>query len=163
VWQGTALGCPEPLIQEVVKHHDYENILPYHGYLSSDSYPGSSYPGSDYNGVYSLTPGLSDPTQGYPTAPSAQPYVAPTYLPPVDNQYGAPQVSAGADGQYPSRRYKRDNSLSTGRQISDKTQTMISEMIFTFLGVDADVCRKRFVCELEFRNPQLRNAIRFIG
>lgn len=164
VWQGTALGCPEPLIQEVVKHHDHDSILPYHGYVDS-------YPGTDISGVYSLTPRPSGPpSSGYPSAP-AQPYVAPSYLPP-DNQYLPADNSNPADAvpaassypgylSYPSKRFKRE--VSSGRQITDETQNMFSEMIFTFLGVNTDVCRKRFVCELEFRNPQLRNAIRFIG
>jgi hypothetical protein len=162
VWQGTALGCPEPLIQEVVKHHDHDNILPYHGYIDS-------YPGNDISSVYSLTPGPAIPTSGYPSI-SSQPYSAPSYLPP-DNQYLPPDNSpsapsgsgdaiAAASG-YQSLRYKRDTS--TGRQITEETQNMFSEMLFTFLGVNTEVCRKRFVCELEFRNPQLRNAIRFIG
>lgn len=161
VWQGTALGCPEPLIQEVVKHHDHESILPYHGYIDS-------YPGIDTSGVYSLTPGPAIPTSGYSSV-AAQPYSAPSYLPP-DNQYLPPDNTYGsqttgdavaAGSSYPSRRYKRE--ITHERQITDETQNMFSEMIFTFLGVNTNVCRKRFVCELEFRNPQLRNAIRFIG
>lgn len=42
----------------------------------------------------------------------------------------------------------------------------IGELAFRFLGVDTDGCRRRFVCELDFRarsNPITRLAFTFIG
>lgn len=42
----------------------------------------------------------------------------------------------------------------------------IGELVFRFLGVDTDGCRRRFVCELDFRarsNPITRLAFSFIG
>lgn len=157
VWQGTALGCPEPLIQEVVKHHDHD-ILPYHGHFGESFSPYVS--GGDFSGAYSYTPG----PQGYdnPIQYNPQPYIAPTYLPASDN-FAAP-VSAPDAAAAPSRRYTRDaDSLEGGRQITEETQSIFTDLFFRFLGVTTDVCRKRFVCELEFRNPALRGAIRYIG
>lgn len=42
----------------------------------------------------------------------------------------------------------------------------IGELVFKFLGVDTEGCRRRFVCELDFRaqtNPITRLAFSFIG
>lgn len=159
VWQGTALGCPEPLIQEIVKHHEHEgisNILPYQGY-AAEAFPYGGIAGGDIGGIYSYTP--PGPPSGYA---NVQPYVAPNYLPPTDS-YGSPiQASQDAGSQPPSRRYSR-NAQEGGRQISDETVSIFTDLIFRFLGVQTDVCRRRFVCELEFRNPHFRNAIRYIG
>lgn len=42
----------------------------------------------------------------------------------------------------------------------------VSDIIFAFLGVGSDSCRKRFLCEMEFRsndNPLTQMAFRVIG
>lgn len=187
IWQGTALGCPEPIIQEIVKNHHgiggISDILPYHGHFSDDissypgsSYPGSSYPGSDaypgssypgpdaypgssypgsdaypggndYNGIYSNTPAA---------APASPVYSGPSYLPPGPNDS---PTGSGAPSQFSNRR----KSSSTGRQISEESQTLFGDLVFRFLGVNTEQCRKRFVCELEFRNPFMGYAFKYIG
>lgn len=170
IWQGTALGCPEPIIQEIVKnHHDiHDTILPYHGHISHDeisSYPGpSSYGnGFDLSGVYSNTPSSSSYSGPSYLPPSSSGGASPTsysggsYLPPSDSYAAAPPSASDGSGSYSKRK------SSTGRQISEESQTIFSDLIFRFLGVNTDECRRRFVCELEFRNPFLGYATRYIG
>lgn len=210
IWQGTALGCPEPIIQDIVKHHHHDDILPYHGHFSSSdvssypgsdfsSYPGSSFPGSSfdsgpfsgissplgslgstfgglghsiaggyegYNGVYSNTPGpvVQDPSSGALQGGSSA-YSGPQYLPPNDNF--ASQPPSGAAGPSSMSQigapFTNRRQGFKGRQISEETQTIFSDLLFRFLGVNTDQCRRRFVCELEFRNPFMRYAVRYIG
>lgn len=175
IWQGTALGCPEPIIQEVVKNHhdDGLGILPYHGHYGLPditSYPGSpgdSFGGGydSYGGVYSNTPGAPAPAFAGPT------YLPPTnaYAPPSgagDSYASAPPSASDASGQtsggYPYSN-RRQTSSGTGRQISEESVTIFGDLMFRFLGVNTDQCRKRFVCELEFRNPVMNYAFRYIG
>lgn len=182
IWQGTALGCPEPIISEVIKNH--ESILPYHGHFSSpdiSSYPGhfspgdlSSYPGllngGSYGGVYADSPAPPAPTYSGPTyLPPNQP--SNSYLPP-SNSYGSPSAPGGSSdsyptgggdqsGGYPNRRKSRE--VPSGRQISEESQTIFSDLIFRFLGVKSDQCRRRFICELEYRNPFMGYAMKYIG
>lgn len=210
IWQGKALGCPEPIIQDYVKnyHHEHDDILPYHGHLdghpfsSSDvsSYPGSAdiYPGGGgssffdsgslggafsglaslggvsglgsigpgsgfdgYNGVYSNTPGpIQGPSQGQSSA-----YSGPTYLPPHDNFANSPPSGAAVapDSTQIGQPFTNRRQGFRGRQISEETQTIVGDLLFRFLGVNTEQCRRRFVCELEFRNPFLRYAVRYIG
>lgn len=193
IWQGTALGCPEPIIQDIIKNHHHDDILPYHGHFSSSdvlsSYPGapdvSSYPGhgssffdpgsvagalgsfagamgsgfdGGYNGVYSNTPGPIGQSQ-------SAAYSGPTYLPPNGNfANGPPTGAAGAsDASQVGAPFTNRRQGFRGRQINEETQTIFGDLIFRFLGVNTDQCRRRFVCELEFRNPFLRYAIKYIG
>jgi hypothetical protein len=167
IWQGTALGCPEPLIQEIVKNHHHETVLPYHGHTSHDdisSYPGYSSYGSgfDLSGVYSNSPGPAS-------------YSGPSYLPPSggssvtapSDSYGSPPPSAvDASGAYRRKsstgRQMSDES-SSSRQISDESTAIFGDLIFRFLGVITDQCRRRFVCELQFRNPFLGYAVKYMG
>ena len=205
IWQGKALGCPEPIIQDIVKHHHHDDILPYHGHFtSSDVYPGShdissypgspdisSYPGSGffdsgslggafsgvlgalgggggssfdgYNGVYSNTPG---PTQGLDSSQGSAAYSGPAYLPPNGNYQNSPPTGASGSpdpSQIGSPFTTNRRQAFKGRQISEETQTIFGDLLFRFLGVNTDQCRRRFVCELEFRNPFLRYAVRYIG
>lgn len=170
-----ALGCPEPIIQEVFqKHHDFggSGILPYHGLSSSDSYPGFSGPppdafggsfggvfgpgaGSDFSGVYSNSPAPVNPV-----------YSGPSYLPPGDSSYSSAAPS-GPPSSDPSSGYpgytNRRRVASTGRQISEESTAIFGDLIFRFLGVNTDQCRRRFVCELEFRNPFMKFAAKYIG
>ena len=160
-WQGTALGCPEPLIQEIVKNHHHGTILPYHGHSDHDdisSYPGVSSYGSgfDLSGVYSNTPGPGS-------------YSGPSYLPPSGGS-SAPAYTGGSDSYASAPPSASDNSgpysrrkSSTGRQISEESTAIFGDLIFRFLGVNTDQCRRRFVCELQFRNPFLEYAVKYIG
>lgn len=179
IWQGTALGCPEPLIQEVIKNHHDGGILPYSAYGGSEisSYPGPPpdiFGGGDYSGIYSHTPAGPSPT-----------YAGPSYLPPSnpDSSFPSPNnaylPAAGGDGSsyssppsgasdpsgqptagypYPNRRHS-----SSGRQISEESVSIFGDLVFRFLGVGTDQCRKRFVCELEYRNPFMRYAVKYFG
>lgn len=163
IWQGTALGCPEPIIQEVIKnHHDHDGILPYHGLFSADgisSYPGSGIISDSYgpppslggpydnsfSGVYSNTPAAPAPT-----------YSGPSYLPPTGGQ--APS-GGGADGSS----YNRRRARASGRQVSEESVSIFGDLVFRFLDVKTDQCRRRFVCELEFRNPFMGYAMKYLG
>lgn len=186
IWQGTALGCPEPIIQDIVKNHhfdgppgfgglighdigDFGGISPYHSYSGGDisSYPGpSGYDGS--SGVYSNTPAAPAPV-----------YSGPTYLPP-SSSFGTPDASgASGPGSDPSASspqgfsYNRrkgstggrslDDTTGSSRQISEESVNTFSDLIFRFLSVNTDQCRRRFVCELEFRNPYLGHAMKYVG
>lgn len=162
IWQGTALGCPEPLIQEIVKNHHHETVLPYHGHEEVlSSYPGYSSYGSgfDLSNVYSNTPTS---------------YSGPSYLPPSggaaghsDSYASAPPSASDASGAYRRKsstgRQLDDEPSSTGRQISDESTAIFGDLIFRFLGVNTDQCRRRFVCELQFRNPFLEYAVKYMG
>lgn len=219
-WQGTALGCPEPLIQEIHKghHHDFEGISPYHNHFSSESissYPGppsgifgSSGSGFDggYSGLsdssassfYSNTPGPSASSafsgQAYlPASSDSSAFSGATYLP-ASNQSptGADPTALIPDSSQLSYAYSRrkssngrafskssDESRSfsepeivtpssevhhrQSRQISEESQSIFTDLFFRFLNVNSNQCRKRFVCELEFRNPFLGYTFRAIG
>jgi hypothetical protein len=163
IWQGTALGCPEPIIQEIVKNH-HEGISPYHGHTGGDII--SSYPGpppdvfggyADYSGVYSHTPSAPSPTYSGPT------YLPPSnsYLPPSGSSNSYLPPSGGSAPASPDSYTRRQSS--TGRQISEQSVTIFSDLIFRFLGVNTEQCRRRFVCELEFRNPFMRYAVKYVG
>ncbi|EDW72547.1 uncharacterized protein Dwil_GK20643 [Drosophila willistoni] len=55
-------------------------------------------------------------------------------------------------------------SESVGRQ--QPTEEQIAEFMFAFLGLDSKACRRRFVCEMEFRsklNPLTSMAFRIVG
>lgn len=188
IWQGTALGCPEPIIQDIVKNHHHDDILPYHGHFSSSGvsspdispYPGSGFFDSGslggalsgafgslgggggydgYNGVYSNTPG---PIAGQGQSPV---YSGPTYLPPSGNFANAPPSGSGGspDASQIGAPFTNRRQGFKGRQISEETQTIFGDLLFRFLGVNTDQCRRRFVCELEFRNPFMRYAVKYIG
>lgn len=166
IWQGTALGCPEPIIQEI-KHHD--GILPYSGYSGSDisSYPGpppDAFGSGSFGGVYSMTPGGGSPSYSGPS------YLPPTnpgnaYLPPGGDSFSSPTDATDPTSppsgniQYTNRR----RYSSTGRQISDESVSIFGDLVFRFLGVSSDQCRRRFVCELEYRNPFMQYAVRYFG
>jgi len=169
IWQGTALGCPEPIIQEVIKnHHDHDGILPYHGLFSADGI--SSYPGSSYSDSYGPPPSLGEPYESSfsgvyantPSAPSPT-YSGPNYLPPTGGQsQGGPPSGGGGDlsqYNYPNRRKARQS----GRQVSEESVTIFGDLVFRFLDVKTDTCRRRFVCELEFRNPFMGYAMKYLG
>jgi hypothetical protein len=153
VWQGKALGCPEPIIQEIKHHH--EDILPYHGLISS--YGPSDYSSYDFNNVYSNTP------SSYHSAVYDSP--PPSAAANGDTSFSSGQSSSssatlsGPSNAYlpPSRRY------GTARGVNDQTSSMITDLMFRFLGVNTLECKKRFVCELEFRNPFVGYAMNYIG
>lgn len=173
------LGCPEPIIQEI-KHHEHDAFLPYHGYSSfdhssSDSYPGiSGYSGYADAGAYSNTP----PPQPAPNSYSGTSYAqAQGSYPGGDassagSSFGQPFSSASASGsgvsdgsdqisnQYlpPNRRV-----YSQGRAIDAQSSQMVTDLVFKFLGVNTMECKQRFVCELEFRNPMVEHAMRYMG
>lgn len=195
IWQGTALGCPEPIIQDIVKNHEFAGISPYHGHEDfSSSYPGgppesfggglggylgglvgggpNSVFGGDstpyFNGGSSSFSNAGPDTSGIYSQTPSPVYSGPSYLPPtggsVQQSLSYP-VSANAGpspdaSQYPSRRRRVS---STGRQISEETQTLFGDLMFRFLGVNTDQCKRRFVCELEFRNPFMGYAFKYIG
>lgn len=181
IWQGTALGCPEPIIQEIVKNHHDGGILPYSAHLPIDgisSYPGpppnlDMFSNFDFSQVYSNTPAAPSPTYSGPSyLPPNSPmqpgnsYLPPdnSYAPPSDS-YGSPPPSASDTSGQPSPGYPYNNrrQSSTGRQISDESVSIFGDLVFRFLGVNTDQCRKRFVCELEFRNPFMRYAVKYMG
>ncbi|CRK90975.1 CLUMA_CG004664, isoform A [Clunio marinus] len=147
--------------------------------------------GGDYSGIYSHTPGPpvgsshgfsgssmylppsasgSDPEVGPPQSSqsysTSDPEVGPSqgvqsysgspYLPPSGMAEQSPQAAAGFS--YPNRRRR-----VRGRQLSEESVTLFGDLFFRFLGVNTDQCKKRFVCELEFRNPFLGYAMRYVG
>lgn len=192
IWQGTALGCPEPIIQDVVKNHEF-GISPYHGHEGiSSSYPGGPFESLGSVGGYlggllgggDSTPyfngGSSSSFSGagpdyasvYSQTPASPSYSGPQYLPPSGSSGGVSQslsypatagagVSQDPTSQYPTNRRRRVSS--TGRQISEESQTLFGDLMFRFLGVNTDECKRRFVCELEFRNPFMGYAFKYIG
>ena len=187
MWQGTALGCPEPIIQE--SHSDH--FLPYSGYAGDhddhssivSSYPGGPPTGSGLSGLsgYSGYSGQSGPTysnypdsssySGYSNTPSS--YASASAAVPSESTYSAPPPSAqDSSGQnsagypYGNRRtskQKRSAPEDTATTDSNDAANNFTELIFQFLGVDTLDCRKRFVCELEFRNPFMGFAINYIS
>lgn len=188
IWQGTALGCPEPIIQEIVKNHhfgghdiggfggppeiggfgggfggDFGGISPYHSYSSGDisAYPGGST-GFDSSSVYSNTPGPS-PAYSGPTYLPPGPGSAPGTGPGSDPSASAPQGFSYNRRKGSSGGRSLDDDAGTGRQISEESVNTFSDLIFRFLSVNSDQCRRRFVCELEFRNPYLGYAFKYVG
>lgn len=166
VWQGSALGCPEPIISEI-KHHDIHDILPYHGQLSDISYsapPPDAYSGisgyssggypNDFGNVYSNTPSTSSFSGGPPSGPPSGSVIS--------SSAGSDASSiSGLSNSYlpPNRR-----NAYTGRAINDNTPiAMFSDLMFRFLGVKSDSCKRRFICELDFRNPFMSYALNYIG
>ncbi|KAG5681781.1 hypothetical protein PVAND_011189 [Polypedilum vanderplanki] len=169
VWQGTALGCPEPIIQEV-KHHD--GIIPYHSHFSDISYSApppdafggyngfSGYSGADIGGIYSNTP------------------ASPSFNGPTGFSNGAAATGSGASvgtidagsvvgpsNTYlpPSSRRRRVSGNARSDSSSESISSMFTDLMFRFLGVNTDSCKRRFVCELEFRNPFVGYAMNYIG
>uniref|UniRef100_A0A0K8W7D7 Uncharacterized protein n=2 Tax=Bactrocera latifrons TaxID=174628 RepID=A0A0K8W7D7_BACLA len=62
-----------------------------------------------------------------------------------------------------STRVKRQQSQS---EYLGKTEDRIAELMFDFLGLDSMACRRRFICEMEFRsrlNPLSGMAFRILG
>jgi len=174
IWQGTALGCPEPIISEV--HQNTHDILPYHAHFSSsDSYPGpppdygggNSYPsamggGGSYSGVYSNTPGPQYLPPSYAGAGVQDAGAGPgqQYLPPSYASAGA-DASAGGGATAPGGGYTRRGG--NGRALDENAAGMFTDLMFRFLNVNSDECKKRFVCEMELRNPFMGYAFRYIG
>lgn len=181
IWQGTALGCPEPIIQE--SHSDH--ILPYSSYAGDhssiiSSYPGGPPTGSGLSGLSGLS-GYSGPS--YPSYPDSGHYTGYSNTPssyssasaavPSDSTYSNPPPSASdSSGQnsagypYSNRRtskQKRSAPEETNAIDSNDAAVNFTELIFQFLGVDSLDCKKRFVCELEFRNPFMGFAINYIS
>lgn len=169
IWQGKALGCPEPIVQEV--HSD--SILPYHSHFSPDiSYGGPPSAGGPYSGgydtgVYSNTPSPSYPGGGgtsYSNAGGASYATGGANSgvydsPPPSASGGGGAVAGPANAYLPpsNRRY------GTQRGISDQSSTIVTDLLFRFLGVKTLECKKRFVCELEFRNPFMGYAMKYLG
>lgn len=167
VWQGSALGCPEPIISEI-KHHDIHSILPYNGQFSDISYsapPPDAYSGisgyssggysNDFGSVYSNTPSSSSSfSGGPPSGPSSGSVIS-------SSVGGDPSSISGPSNTYlpPNRR-----NAYTGRAInSESPAAMFSDLMFRFLGVKSDSCKRRFICELDFRNPFMSYALNYIG
>lgn len=180
IWQGTALGCPEPIIQE--SHSDH--ILPYSSYAGDHSSIISSYPGGPPTGSGSLSglSGYSGPSyssypdlghySGYSNTPSS--YSSASAAVPSDSTYSNPPPSASdSSGQnsagypYSNRRTSKQKRSAEAEETnaidSNDAAVNFTELIFQFLGVDTIDCKKRFVCELEFRNPFMGFAINYIS
>ncbi|XP_055319807.1 uncharacterized protein LOC129577201 [Sitodiplosis mosellana] len=80
----------------------------------------------------------------------------------------SPSSSASpSDSPAMSPTYRRVGKHRRRRAVKPQVDFIdIGELAFRFLGVDTDGCRKRFVCELDFRaqtNPITRLAFSFIG
>jgi hypothetical protein len=102
----------------------------------------SSHPGPEPFSPYASSYGVDT----YSTLPGSGPGPGTSYLPP-----------GGPDVQIPPL-LKRKNFKVKGRSDSSNNQLIksIEELVFGFLGVESQACRKRFVCEMEFktkRNP----------
>lgn len=171
------LGCPEPIIQEI-KHHDIHDILPYHGYSGHDfgsfdgGYSGgyssgySGYPGFDGN-AYSNTPPPSISSFGSAgsfggSAPGISlgvPFSSASGVSPGSSDSSGPGPDPSPNAYLPPNR----RSSVRGRAIDAQSAEMATDLVFRFLGVNTNECRKRFVCELEFRNPIVEHAMRFMG
>lgn len=142
------------------QHHGISDFLPYHGHFGG---LGEGFSGSSYDtGAYSNTPPPS-PMSSYsaPSAPSSN-YGAPSYA----SSYPTVSVGASASDQtdVSENGYLPPNRRMRGRAMeSDSSSQMITDLLFRFLGVNTLECRKRFVCELEFRNPMVEHAMRYIG
>uniref|UniRef100_A0A182QQ62 Uncharacterized protein n=1 Tax=Anopheles farauti TaxID=69004 RepID=A0A182QQ62_9DIPT len=150
---------------------------PYTGYHSGHEII-SSYPGPEpYFSYDTASSGFEAPSHSYgvPAAtygPPSSSYLSPSkgYLPPSSDSSSYSKYSSGT-------RRKRDVG---GRQSTADTAPndeyleeneiywtdTLTDMTFRFLGVNRRVCRKRFVCEFDFRarrNPILLFVTRAIG
>jgi hypothetical protein len=162
VWQGSALGCPEPIISEI-KHHDIHDILPYHAQLSPDiSY--SAPPPDAYSGAYSGFSSGYDTSNIYSNTPATFSGGQPPSGPSGISLAGSDASSSGG----PTNTYLPPNRRNayTGRSARATTDTpsaMLSDLMFRFLGVRSESCKRRFICELDFRNPFMSYALNYIG
>jgi hypothetical protein len=192
VWNGTALGktivkyfnvpsvvtfpffigCPEPIIQEI--KHDIHDYLPYHAhhdFTSPDVYSGypgisSSYPGisSSYSGASGYS-GYDSGAYSNTPPPSTGPS---NYGVPFSAASSSATASGGSDTSGASNAYLPPNRRAgvkgrTKRAIDNESSQMATDLMFRFLGVNTSECRRRFVCELEFRNPMVEYAMKYIG
>jgi hypothetical protein len=127
---------------------------------------GEGFLGGSYDsGAYSNTPPPSPMGPSYmPSAPSSM-YGPPSSYSsyPTGSSSSAVASASGAidtnDNAYlPPNRRMRGRAME-----NDSTSQMITDLLFRFLGVNTLECRKRFVCELEFRNPMVEHAMKYIG
>jgi hypothetical protein len=112
--------------------------------------PGPSY-SSGSAPSYSSGPSAPSPVYGVPSYSSY----------PTASAAGASasgQVDTSDNSYLPPNRRRRGRAME-----SDSTPQMITDLLFRFLGVNTLECRKRFVCELEFRNPMVEHAMKYIG
>lgn len=149
------IGCPEPIIQEI--KHDVHDYLPYHAhhdFTSPDIYSGG-YPGySGYFGYSGYDAGAYSNTPPPSSGPSN-----------LGVPFSTATASASSDSSGPSNSYLPPNRRTSvrGRAIDNESSQMATDLMFRFLGVNTAECRRRFVCELEFRNPIVEHAMRYIG
>jgi len=89
---------------------------------------------------------------------SYEPYSS--YVPPTSE--AGPSPSSG-------RSLKKDRkvrSVQTEARQKHRPEEQIADFMFVILGVDSNACRRRFICEMEFRsreNPLTSMAFRIIG
>ncbi|XP_022224276.2 uncharacterized protein LOC111075368 [Drosophila obscura] len=155
-------------------HHDH---IPYsldhdhseHSYDSPTSYDSSSGPSFEPYSGYSSYAGsdiVSDVHSDYhnesPTAP------ADVRRRGRRSADGQPEIEIEDDEQEQDQDQveivDEEISESVARQMA--TEEQIADFMFAFLGLDSKACRRRFVCEMEFRsklNPLTSMAFRIVG
>lgn len=99
--------------------------------------------------VYSNTP------TSFPSYPSF----------PTSGSSSDASATAGATGAISNTYLPTSNRryVNTGRAMSDSSAEIFSDLMFRFLGVKTDTCKRRFICELEFRNPFMNYALNYMG
>lgn len=158
-------SSPEPIISEI-KHHDIHDILPYHGQLSPDisysapppdAYSGysSGFSGYDASNVYSNTPASYSP--GPPSGPPGISSII------SSGSGGDGSSSAGPPSSYLPPNRRNAYTGRSARAVTDSPSAMLSDLMFRFLGVRSESCKRRFICELDFRNPFMAYALNYIG
>ncbi|XP_030379858.1 uncharacterized protein LOC115628049 [Scaptodrosophila lebanonensis] len=125
-------------------------------YDSPTSYDSSSFdPYSAYSGYSSGSDIISDDhsyVHSDPTAPSSSGH---------PNRRGKRSI---VDDDEEVEEVDEEISESVARQMPAEEQ--IADFMFAFLGLDSKACRRRFVCEMEFRsklNPLSSMAFRIVG
>lgn len=100
----------------------------------------SSYPGPEPWTNYASSYGADH----YSTLPDSSPSVSNAYLPPSKRKSFNTNTKASR-----SRDFKDDDNSGFGIGIKQ-----MEELFFGFLGVNTRACRKRFICEMEFRTKK---------
>lgn len=154
--------------------HSYSDVppTPYSAspsFISADPHAHSaveysSYPGPDPYSAYSADSYSSGP---YPSAASSYPSSSYGHN---DRSYDTGSSTKSGRKSSSSKRTKRQTSAAAMDYDFDPLELLNrinwGEIAFQFLGVDTMGCRKRFVCEFDFRaarNPFTRMAYTLIG
>uniref|UniRef100_A0A1I8P5B5 Uncharacterized protein n=1 Tax=Stomoxys calcitrans TaxID=35570 RepID=A0A1I8P5B5_STOCA len=135
---------------------------PPHSYSHHDHIPYSS----DHSEI------ISSPwSSSGPSSPSFEPYSA------YSGSFGSPDIitdtTSPESHTFRIKRNVDNDEEETGEETNEESRQMapineekIGNFMFMFLGLDSKACRRRFICEMEFRskrNPLTAMAFRVIG